>query len=426
MITSPEDYLNTIQHIAPLAGADQTEELAPEAALGRELPAALAARLPSPPFTNSQMDGYAISKRAVADGAHQFTVGPTIAAGTDPREVLTEGEIPAAGEASDAATELPVAIPIMTGARVPDNTGAIIPVEKCQPAEFLPEGEQLTIAEYTAGSFIRERGSDIAEGAELFPAGTLITPAVIATLASQGIDQVSVRRRPRVLLCVGGAEIGGHGPATIPDANGPLLRALCQRAGIEVAATVHTSDDVEALASELTAAIAEHHPDVVITSGGISHGKFEVFRTLLTEHADASADHTWFGHVAQQPGGPQGYGRLGDTPVICLPGNPISTLVSFRLFIAPHLAPASIDASADNPLGALTAYLMEEVAGLPDHRDQFRRGIHQPQADGTIAAAIIGGASSHLLSQGAAATCLIRIPAGSHLKAGQPVTIYPL
>ncbi|MDK8677820.1 molybdopterin molybdotransferase MoeA [Corynebacterium tuberculostearicum] len=346
------------------------------------LAADIHAGFPSPRFDNSQMDGYALPQCA----AGTYPVGPTIAAGTEPAQVLD--------------SPLSSACPIMTGAKVPEGTAAIVPIERCEPQEFLAPGDRITVPETSPGQFIRRTGSDLEEGALLAARGDKLTPVRLAALASQGIDEVEVYRPARILICTGGAEIG-HGSAAIPDANAPLLMAMAHRAGIDVAGYITTDDDPQALERAFTEAIAQHRPDAIITSGGISAGKFEVVRQVL---------NGWFGHVDQQPGGPQGIAAFRSTPVVCLPGNPISTLVSFRLFVAPALGWA--------PRPFLVP-LAAGVEGLP-HKDQFRRGRVDSRAH------ILGGASSHLLAQAADATHLIRIPAGQRLEEGQEVEVYPL
>ena len=346
------------------------------------LAADIHAGFPSPRFDNSQMDGYALPQCA----AGTYPVGPTIAAGTEPAQVLD--------------SPLSSACPIMTGAKVPEGTAAIVPIERCEPQEFLAPGDRITVPETSPGQFIRRTGSDLEEGALLAARGDKLTPVRLAALASQGIDEVEVYRPARILICTGGAEIG-HGSAAIPDANAPLLTAMARRAGIDVAGYITTDDDPQALERAFTEAIAQHRPDAIITSGGISAGKFEVVRQVLDG---------WFGHVDQQPGGPQGIAAFRSTPVVCLPGNPISTLVSFRLFVTPTLGWAPQPFRV--PLAA-------SIDGLP-HKDQFRRGRVDSRAH------ILGGASSHLLAQAADATHLICLPAGQRLEAGEEVEVYPL
>lgn len=395
-MTSPESHLERIRQLIGNHVQRTTQQIPIEQSLGRVTVSDIIARFDSPRFNNSQMDGYAVPN---ADGG-AFTVAATIAAGDSPG--LLNGK----------------AAPIMTGAAVPADAAAIIPIENTSPAEFLNPGERIEVPATKPGQFIRLQGSDVAAGSVIVPAGTTIGGAAVATLAGQSISEVEVRSPARVLICTGGAEIQSNttdaslGAATIPDANAPMLRALAAAAGIEVVGHVRTDDDPEALAAALSAAVAEFEPDAVVTSGGISAGKFEVVRQVL-EAADPNA---WFGHVDQQPGGPQGIAVFAGVPVICLPGNPVSTLVSFRLFVAPALGNVASDAWAR--LGAA-------VTGIAG-REQFRRGRVEYQSDGTTVAHILGGAGSHLITQAVEATHLIRIPAGAALEAGSVVQIYRL
>lgn len=371
-VTTIEEHLETVRAHVPTLPAETVDSTT---SAGRLLAHDVRARVDSPPFDNSQMDGYAVF---AAPG--EFTVGPTVAAGADPQ--------PLDGRVS----------PIMTGAKVPAGTFAIVPVERCDPPEFLDPGESITIPAAPEGQFIRPQGSDAAANDLLLPAGARITPAGVALLVSQGITEVAVRKQASILIVTGGAEVGTH----IPDSNAPLLAALARRHGIDVAGFVRTDDDPAALTTALARGVDKCRPDVIVSSGGISAGKFEVIRQVL---------HGWFGHVAQQPGGPQGLARFQGTPAICLPGNPISTLVSFRMFVAPVLG------HAPQPVRMA---LTERRTGLAG-RDQLLRG--RLTAAG---ATPVGETSSHLLAQGALADCLIRIPAGATVEAGEHVTVYPL
>ncbi|MDN6324866.1 MAG: molybdopterin-binding protein, partial [Corynebacterium sp.] len=185
---------------------------------------------------------------------------------------------------------------------------------------------------------------------------------------------------------------------------------LCHVHHLDVAGTVQTTDNPTAFRAALSAAIDKARPDAVVTSGGISHGAFEVVRQTL-EHAPGA----WFGHVAQQPGGPQGLARFEGVPVICLPGNPVSTAVSFRLFVAPALGESSC---------AVTARITAAEDGLAD-KDRYLRGRTQVR-DGELTVRPVGGAGSHLLAQSVTADALIRVPAGATLAAGTLVEVYPL
>lgn len=413
-MTSPESHLKRIRQLIGEFTQLTTEKIPVEQSLGRITAAEVIAGFDSPRFHNSQMDGYAVPH---ADGG-RFEVAKTIAAGSRPG--ILEGK----------------AAPIMTGAAVPADALAIIPVERTAPAEFLAPGDYVEVPAVEAGLFIREQGSDVAAGNIIIPAGAKISGAAIATLASQSITHVEVTSPARILICTGGAEISSQDPSspeatqpvnsatTIPDANAPMLRALAAQAGINVVGHVSTNDDPQALASALSASIAEHKPDAVITSGGISAGKFEVVRQVLDSTLTVAGSSksfpvetlTWFGHVDQQPGGPQGIAVYDGVPFICLPGNPVSTLVSFRLFVAPVLGQVPQDSWAQ---------LVEDTVGIPG-RDQFRRGRIEHRADGTTLAHIIGGAGSHLISQAVEATHLIRIPAVAELEEGAVVQVYEL
>ncbi|MFH0412980.1 molybdopterin molybdotransferase MoeA [Corynebacterium sp. L4756] len=392
-MTSPESYREQIEQLLS-SHVHRTSITIPIAqALGHVTANEITAEFDSPRFNNSQMDGYALPDAA----GGTFEVAATIAAGAIPAPL--EGK----------------AAPIMTGAAVPADAVAIVPVEHTNPAEFLHPGETIDVPAVDAGQFIRRQGSDIAAGSVVIPAGTTLTGAGIATLASQSITEVDVIRPARILICTGGAEISvdnADNKATIPDANAPMLRAIASQANIEVIGHVRTDDDPQALAASLSDAITQHQPDAVVTSGGISAGKFEVVRQVL-ESADPNA---WFNHVDQQPGGPQGMAVFKGIPFICLPGNPVSTLVSFRLFVAPILG------HAPEPTFAVLA---EPATGIA-HREQFRRGRISHQPDGTTIAHIIGGPGSHLISQAVEATHLIRIPVDATLSAGDAVKIYEL
>lgn len=392
---TPEDHLADLRRLIP---ARSSTTVALIDVPGRRLAAAVTAAADSPRFDNSQMDGYALPLAHLYQTPGKFPVGSTIPAGHDPDLLYPEG----LGE---------LAAPIMTGAKIPRGTGAIVPVEVCEPGEFVAEGETVAVPATAEGKFIRRAGSDITAGMELLPAGHLLSPLDVGLLASQSLPNATVIAPARVIICTGGAEIGEPGTATIPDSNAPMLHALCARHGIEVAAYVGTDDSPADLRESLHAVIAEHHATAVVTSGGISHGKFEVVRQVLEDQPDA-----WFGHVAQQPGGPQGFATFGGVPVICLPGNPISTLVSFRLFVAPLLG------TAPTPV---TAVLEAAAEGLDDDREQLRRGVHEV-VDTRVVARPLPGAGSHLLARAVGATCLIRVPAKSRLDAGDTVTIYPL
>lgn len=402
---TPADHLAAVR---ALVGPRPRVMVPAAEALGRPLAVDVAAVEDSPRFDNSQMDGYALGARHLAGGT--FPVGPTVAAGADPALVVPDG-------VADAV------VPVMTGAKLPAGTVAVVPVERCDPGEFGPAADAgaVTVPGTPAGQFVRPRGSDITAGSPLLDRGHVVNPRTVGVAAAQGITELPVDAPARVLVCTGGDELGAldgvagsaSSAAMIRDANGPMLDALCTRHGIRVVGHVRTSDDPAAFGALLRAAVDRDRPTAVVTSGGISHGRFEVVRQLLSAEPGA-----WFGHVAQQPGGPQGLASFRGTPVICLPGNPVSTAVSFRLFVAPVLG------VAETPV---TAVLDAPVTGQ-ERRDCFHRAV-RTVVDGRVLVRPVGGAGSHLLAQSVAADCLLRVPAGpagSGPRPGDIVTVYPL
>ncbi|WP_448859141.1 molybdopterin molybdotransferase MoeA [Corynebacterium propinquum] len=429
---TPEEHLAAITElIAQCGNWPSIEEVAVVNALGRTLATSVPAPYDSPRFSNSQVDGYALSHAALERLPGVFSVGDDIPAGTDPAAVYPQGIDPEnTGE---------MIVPIMTGAKVPEGTAAIVRVEDALPPEFpgtvVREPAEATgnraatttdsgecasvrreIVAAQAGQFVRQQGIDSSAGDIIVEAGEVLTPTAIAALAFQGVPTVQVRTRARVLIATGGAEVAEigeldteAGSAIIPDANFPLLAAQARRYGLEPVGRVHIDDDVDKLATSLQQAIEEYHPDLVVTSGGISKGKYEVVRQLLADGSDA-----WFGAVSQQPGGPQGYGSFAGVPCVCLPGNPVSSLVSFRLFVAPAVG---VD---PDPVEVIAT---ESLTGLAD-KDQFLRARLE-YSGGHVRARIVSGPGSHLLQQAVAADALVRVPAGATINARQRVWAYP-
>ncbi|MBC9954311.1 molybdopterin molybdotransferase MoeA [Leucobacter sp. cx-42] len=389
---------------------------------GRVIAEQLTSTIPLPPFDNSQMDGYAVrTADFVGQAPFTLTIGQTTAAG-DPPHTHVAG----------------TAAPVMTGAPVPMGADAVIPIEAAVPPRFteLQRAGQpaatgtVSFAEAPpANQFVRRAGSDLPLGEQLVAAGTRITPPVIGLLANAGVQVVAVRQRPRVLLVSTGDEVAaaaevsatatGQLPAgAIFDANTPMLSALFREAGAEV---VHqrVPDDAERLRDVVAANAAAN--DLLLTSGGISAGAYEVVR-------DAFADYgVTFTGVAMQPGGPQGAGQLtlptadGETATItaiCFPGNPVSCALSAECFVLPALREY-----AGRPGRAATEVrqLAHDTVS-PAHKHQLRRGRLLP--DGRVR---VTPPSSHLLADLAAAEVLVHIPVGvSALSTGDDVEIWRL
>lgn len=375
-------------------------------AVGRRLASDLVTQHPSPSFDNSQMDGYGIGYANLAGG--RFRVGPDVPAGTDPAEIYHYG---INGYGHDTA------IPIMTGAKIPDDVVAIIPVEQAEPPQFVEVGEYVQLPAVDVGAFIRKTGSDMQAGALLASEGTVVDAALVATAASQGISELPVRAHPRVAIVAGGDEVVGGSVAVaakIFDANTPLVRGLAQTHGMDVVATGSTSDDLRDFRKVIDRLIQEYRPDLILTSGGISEGKYEVVRQLL-ERLDTS----WVGKIAQQPGGPQGYGIYGATPIIAVPGNPVSTLVSIRTLVLPALWQAF--RAGFEPV-AIHAKINGAVAGIQG-KTQYRRAVLGLRGSDVIAQ-IQGAPGSHLLAQAVGANALVEIPPLARIQPGELVTAH--
>lgn len=361
-----------------------------------------------PLFDNSQMDGYAVRSKEVAAG-DALRVAGRIAAGHEagPLDVGT-------------------AAPIMTGAPVPLGADAVVPIEAATPDSFPPENCSATVRFASAvapGQFVRPRGSDLAAGELLLPAGTRLGPAQWGVLAASGLTEIPLRRRLRVLVLSTGDELRLPGETLtsgqIFDANGATMGAALVECGAHVV-RLHTVPDS---ADQVLALLAVEAPwaDLVLTTGGVSRGAYEVVRDVF-EGAGVE-----FGGVAMQPGGPQGLGvaTLADdaghpfvVPVVAFPGNPVSALVSFELFLRPVLRRLAELIDADRP--SCRAPLAEPVESPPG-KHQVRRG--RLDADGRVV--LQGGASSHLLHAYATSTHLVHLPVGlSSADAGDPVEIW--
>ncbi|TLM74097.1 gephyrin-like molybdotransferase Glp [Pseudarthrobacter sp. NamB4] len=389
--------------LQPMRSPERTEMLPLQEALGRGLVEDVRAPISLPPFANSQMDGYAVRSADVPDGGAGLRVMPAVPAGARP-----------------AALESGMAAPIMTGAMLPDGADAVVPIERAVPDRFLPHaglGTEATVwlPPATPGTFVREAGSDVRAGETALAAGTFLGPAQLGLLAALGIPEVAVHRAVTVLLVTTGDEVVQPGQALpagkIYDSNGTLLEAAMKQAGMEVRRAGIATDDPEALRQLLRSEGAG--VDLIVTTGGVSKGAYEVVRQAM---ADQPAD---FLHVAMQPGGPQGIGTFEGRPFLGFPGNPVSCLVSFEMFLRPVLAGLF---GAPAPRLPLRARLSQPLTS-PENKHQVRRGTLGP--DGTVA--LQGGESSHLMHALAGSNVLVHVPAGvGALAAGEEVEVWML
>jgi molybdopterin molybdotransferase len=379
--------------LAPLRARD-AETVRLHAALGRVTATDVVTPIPLPPFRNSQMDGFAVRASDVAA----------------PVDLPLAGEIAAApGEPAPLAPG--TAVRIMTGAPVPVGADAVVPVE-----DTTVSGSTVSITRPRAvGEYVRDVGSDLAAGDVIVPAGVRLASRHLGALAASGITEVDVETRVRVDVISTGSELVDLGqplgPGQIFDSNGTALAAAVEASGADLNTTGRTPDDAEGFKILLDSAV-DGGAELILTSGGISQGEYEVVRETL-EPLGAHVDV-----LAMQPGGPQATARYRGVPVICFPGNPVSSQLSFLLFVEPVLREIAGLPPRTRTLRILDAPLTS-VAG----KRQFLRGRALP--DGKVAT--LGGPSSHLVAALAAADVLLDIPEDTtELPAGATVETWEL
>jgi molybdopterin molybdotransferase len=368
--------------------------------LGLVLADDVLAPLSLPGFDNSAMDGYAV----IADD---------IATATSEQPVL----LPVAEDIPAGRTDLLTLKPatahrIMTGAPLPAGANAVVPVEATDGAT-----DTVSIrTSATAGQHVRRAGEDVTAGSTVLRAGQLLTPAALGLAAALGLGGLKVIPRQRVLVMSTGSELVAPGtplqPGQIYESNAVMLAAAVRDAGAEVVAARMTGDDVAIFRDALTRYAGD--ADLIITSGGVSAGAYEVVKDSLGGEVD-------FVKVAMQPGMPQGAGSVNGTPIITLPGNPVSALVSFEVFIRAPLRAAMGLPNADRP--RRTAVLAEDLTS-PRGKRQFRRGVLDRDA-GTVTS--YGPPASHHLRWLASADCLLEIDEDvADVVAGSPVRVWDL
>ncbi|MCP2263196.1 gephyrin-like molybdotransferase Glp [Promicromonospora thailandica] len=398
--------------LAPLA--DRPQEVVPlhQDVLGRVLARDVTAPGALPRFRNSQMDGFAVRAADVAPAAPGVPVTLPVA-----------GDV-AAAPGEPAPLEPGTAVRIMTGAPLPAGADAVVPVEDTDHLTFNGSadtsggGTVAVVRPRTAGEYVREPGSDVAAGDVVLRAGTVLAPHHVAAAAACGITRLPVLVPVSVAVVSTGSELvppdGEPGPGQVWDANGPALEAAVRAAGGRVGLRVSVPDDPEVVrvALERAAALC----DLVLTTGGVSQGAYEVVKDALPE--------VTFRSVAMQPGGPQGLGQVGGRPVLAFPGNPVSAQVSFVVFLRDLLRRAG----GLPPVDRVTAVLDGAVASPPGRRQLLRgRWVRDDAVAGTPRVAVVGGPGSHLVASMAAADVLIDVPAATTtLEPGAEVAVWPL
>lgn len=362
------------------------------AALGLVLADAVLARSDLPRWDNSAMDGYAVRAQDTSTADEADVVLEVVA------------DLPA-GTAAQPTVGVAQAARIMTGAPVPPGADAVVPIEHTDAGLT-----QVRVRRAAApGAHIRRAGEDLRQGEVVLPAGMELTPTRLAAAAAAGRGEVVVHPAPRVAVVATGSELVAAGAMAergqIPDSNSVLLAAAVRAAGGEVVLARAVGDDQAGFASLIDG--LEGLVDLVVTAGGVSMGAYEVVREVLDPTGDVA-----FVTVAMQPGKPQGIGRLRDgTPVLCLPGNPVSAFVSFEVFVRPVIRamrglparPACVEVAvvddAWTPPQGRTQLMPVAVDGPPGARRARR--------------ATGGGSGSHLVAGLARADGLLVVPMGT-------------
>lgn len=383
-------------------------------ASGRRLATDLVAADDLPRFDSSAMDGYALHPGSPAQ--RRYPVVGDVPAGAAPDFELAPGE----------------AARVMTGARLPVGAALVVPVELTDASPTGPAPGEVTVTTggatggTTGGTtgaptgvpprrHVRERGEDVRAGTVVAVAGAPVTPALVALGRSAGCTTVEVWRRTRLAVVATGAELvpaaTDPGAGGIHESNSDMVAALAEAAGCVVTRVEVCSDDPAQLRGLLDELDADGLVDVVVTTGGVSAGAYEVVRQVCSPLPTFA-----FVHLAMQPGGPQGLGRYGSTPVVCLPGTPVGAFVAFHVLVRPALDRRHGVPAAEPVRAAYAGRTRRTRAG----RVQFVTSVLH--ADGTVTAP-----DARHLTALAAATCLIEVPeAVDEVVAGDVVVVHPV
>ena len=342
-----------------------------------------------PRFDNSSMDGYAVRVADVASASEsapvQLPVVGDVAAGSRPVYTVQPG----------------MSVRIMTGAQLPQGAEAVVPLEWTDggiASVTIRQGPD-------AGAFVRERGEDVTAGQLVLAEGTRLGPGQLGLLAAIGRDRVMVRPRPRVVVLSTGSELVEPGspvePGQIHESNSYLLTTAARDAGALAFRVGIVPDDDRALMNTIEDQLIR--ADLVLTSGGVSVGAYDVVKEVLSRLGTVAFDT-----VAMQPGKPQGFGTVGPdaTPIITLPGNPVSSYVSFEVFVRPVIRRMLGVEPLHRPV---VRAVCQEAFPSPAGKRQYARGWLAVE-DGRYVVRPVGGAGSHLIGDLAQSNSFIVVP----------------
>lgn len=394
-------------HVLDRVGPLPAEQVAVGEALGLVLAAAVTAAEAVPPFANSAMDGYAV---AAADtvGASQgapvrLPVVAEVAAGHPATRPLLPGE----------------AMRIFTGAPMPDGADAVVMVER---TERLDDGAAVAIrAGATVGDHVRPVGDDVRPGDGLLAAGETLTAGHLGLLATVGVTSVAAHRRPRVgVLSTGDELVTGGGPLApgqIRESNGRTLLALLEEDGLDPVDLGLVADDEAAITAAIERGAATC--DAVLTSGGVSMGDVDLVRVVL----DRIGDMRWM-QIAIRPAKPFAFGLVREgTPVFGLPGNPVSSMVSYELLARPALRRMAGHTPPRWHRPITAAVAADGLRRRPDGKLHLARVVGERRDDGVLLVRSAGGQGSHHLTAMARAHGLALVPDGDGIEAGEAVRV---
>ena len=372
-------------------------------AAGLVLAADVVAAEQVPPFANTAMDGFAVRAADVASVPVTLEVIGTVAAGSTLDGAVGPGQ----------------AARIMTGAPMPDGADAVVMVEKTTLDE--PAGTVLIDLSVSEGNHVRRAGEDVEPGDLLFAAGTVLTAGHLGVLASVGVQEVECVRRPKVGVISTGDELVDDGrplqPGEIRDSNRRTLLTLVAEAGWEAVDLGIAVDQPDTIRDAFAAGAVEC--DAILSSGGVSMGAFDYVKVVL----DEIGDMRWM-QIAIKPAKPFAFGLIGTTPVFGLPGNPVSSMVSFELFARAAIGLMAGHDDTDLPL--LRAISEDSLGHGPDGKTHFLRVEGRIDDTGRWHVRRAGGQGSHQLTAMARADALALAPDGVEIEPGDEVRILPL
>lgn len=380
-----EAKLFVMKHIQPLVGTEQVPLMQ---ASGRILADDVIAPIHVPPFDNSAMDGYAVclptsqSEPVPSDSSVSFTVSGSLLAGEHQATPLLPGQ----------------AVRIMTGARIPPSTDAVVMQENVATSA---DGRIATTAAISLGQNIRRMGNDICKDQVLLAKGMRLGCYELGLLASVGIDRITVVRRPKICLLSIGDELRtadeALGPGDIYESNGVMLAARLAELPVEVEQLGIVNDDPERLMQVMRE--ADSKADVVIATGGVSVGVADFTKEVLSRLGQIE-----FWKVAMKPGKPFAFGCLPNSLFFGLPGNPVSAAVTFELLVLDAIIKLSGGSQQNQPLLAATATApMNKKPGRMD----FQRAVYRTTDDGKLTVTALTNQSSGVLTAMSAANCLV-------------------